>query len=79
MELKELITIDDQILAGQPVFKGTRVPIECFFEQLESGVSMEDFLTDFPSVTKEQAIAILEIATKLLTSKNIAQLYEIAA
>jgi uncharacterized protein (DUF433 family) len=79
MDLKDLITIDNQILGGQPVFKGTRVPIECFFEQLESGVSIEDFLADFPSVTKAQAIAILEIATKLLTSKNIAQLYEIAA
>ena len=79
MDLKDLITIDDQILAGQPVFKGTRVPIECFFDQLESGVSLEDFLVDFPSVKKVQAIAVLEIATKLLTSKNIAQLYEIAA
>ena len=79
MELRELITIDDQILAGQPVFKGTRVPIESFFDQLESGVSLEEFLLDFPSVSRNQAIAVLEIATKLLTSKNIAQLYEIAA
>lgn len=79
MQLSNLITIDDQILAGQPVFKGTRVPIECLFDQLESGVSLEEFLLDFPSVSREQAIAVLEIATKFLTSKNIAQLYEIAA
>lgn len=79
MELHNLITIDNQILFGQPVFKGTRVPIECFFDQLESGVSLETFLVDFPSVSREQAIAVLELANKFLTSKNIAHLYEIAA
>lgn len=79
MELKDLIVIDQEILGGQPVFKGTRVPVETLFDHLEAGVSLEEFLEDFPTVTKEQAIATLEIANKLLTSKNIAQLYEIAA
>ena len=79
MELKDLIIIDPDILAGQPVFKGTRVPVETLFDHLEAGVSLEAFLEDFPTVTKEQAIATLEIANKLLTSKNIAKLYEIAA
>ena len=79
MELKDLITTDPEILGGQPVFKGTRVPIETLFDHLEAGVSLEEFLEDFPTVTKEQAIAILEVANKLLTSKNIAKLYEIAA
>ena len=79
MELKDLIVIDQEILGGQPVFKGTRVPVETLFDHLEAGVSLEEFLEDFPSVTKEQAIATLEIANKLLTSKNIAQLYEITA
>jgi uncharacterized protein (DUF433 family) len=79
MELKDLITIDPEILGGQPVFKGTRVPVETLFDHLEAGVSLEEFLEDFPTVTKEQAIATLEIANKLLTSKNIAKLYEIAA
>ena len=79
MELKDLIVIDQEILGGQPVFKGTRVPVETLFDHLEAGVSLEEFLEDFPTVTKEQAIAALEIANKLLTSKNIAQLYEIAA
>lgn len=50
-----------------------------FTIHLEAGVPLEAFLEDFPTVTKEQAIAILEIANKLLTSKNIAKLYEIAA
>jgi uncharacterized protein (DUF433 family) len=79
MELNNLIAIDPEILGGQPVFKGTRVPIETLFNHLEAGVPLEEFLEDFPTVSKEQAIAILEIANKLLTSKNIAKLYEIAA
>ena len=79
MELQELISIDTEILGGQPVFKGTRVPIETLFDHLEAGISLEEFLYDFPTVTKEQAVATLEIANKLLTSKNVAKLYEIAA
>lgn len=79
MELKDLISIDPEVLSGQPVFKGTRVPIETLFDHLEAGVSLEAFLTDFPTVSKEQAIATLELGKKLLTSKNIAKLYEIAA
>jgi uncharacterized protein (DUF433 family) len=79
MQLSELITIDVEILGGQPVFKGSRVPIETLFDHLEAGISLDEFLDDFPSVTKEQAIAVLEIANKLLTSKNVATLYESAA
>jgi len=79
MEVTDLIVIDPEILGGQPVFKGTRVPVETLFDHLEAGVPLEEFLEDFPTVTKEQAIAALEIATKLLTAKNIAKLYEIAA
>lgn len=79
MEVKDLIIIDPEILGGQPVFKGTRVPVETLFDHLEAGVPLEEFLEDFPTVTKEQAIATLEVANKLLTSKNIAKLYEIAA
>ena len=79
MELSDLIATDPEILGGQPVFKGTRVPVETLFDHLEAGVSLEEFLDDFPTVAKEQAIATLEVANKLLTSKNIAKLYEIAA
>ncbi len=79
MEIRDLITIDPELLGGQPVFKGTRVPIETLFDHLEAGVSLDEFLEDFPTVTKEQAIATLEIANKFLTSKNVAKLYETAA
>ncbi len=79
MEIKNIINIDPEILAGQPVFKGTRVPIDTLFYHLEAGVSVDEFLEDFPTVTKELVIATLEIANKLVSSKNVAQLYETAA
>ena len=75
MNLHELITIDNEILGGQPVFKGTRVPVESLFDHLEAGVSLDEFIEDFPTVSKEQAVALLDIANKLLTSKNAAELY----
>ena len=79
MNIQELITIDNEILGGQPVFKGTRVPVESLFDHLEVGVSLDDFLEDFPTVSKEQAVALLDIANKLLTSKNAAELYATVA
>ncbi len=77
--IREYITIDPEILGGQPVFKGTRVPVETLFMHLEEGIPLSEFLDDFPSVTKEQAVAVLTIAEKLVTSKNIEHLYETAA
>ena len=79
MQINEIITIDKDILGGQPVFKGTRVPVESLFDHLEAGVSLDDFLDDFPTVSKEQAVALLRMANKILTSKNVAQLYETVA
>lgn len=75
MDLKHLITIDKEILGGQPVFNGTRVPVESLFDHLEAGISLNDFLEDFPSVSKNQAVSVLEIANKLLSSNNIEKLY----
>ena len=79
LKVKEYITIDKEILGGQPVFKGTRVPVESFFWHLEKGISIDGFLEDFPSVTKEQITAVLEIAGKIVTSKDIEKLYATAA
>ncbi len=75
MEIKDIINIDVDILSGQPVFKGSRVPVESLFDYLDAGISTDEFLDDFPSVSKEQAIALLTIANKILTSKNVEQLY----
>ena len=77
--VKDYINIDEEILSGNPVFRGTRGPIQTLFDHLEKGISLDEFLDDFPSVKKEQAIAVIEIASKILTSKNIEQIYETAA
>jgi uncharacterized protein (DUF433 family) len=77
--IKDLITIDPETLGGQPVFKGTRVPVDSLFDHLESGISIDEFLDDFPTVSKEQAIAIMELARKLISSKNLSDLYASAA
>ena len=79
MNLKDIITIDSEVLGGQTVFKGTRVPVETLFDHLEAGVTIDGFLDDFPSVTKEQAIALLDYANKLLNTKNLDQLYAAVA
>lgn len=79
MNIKELITTDKDILSGQPVFKGTRVPIESLFDHLEAGVSLDEFLYDFPSVSREQVIALLDAANRIMTSGNITELYEAIA
>jgi uncharacterized protein (DUF433 family) len=53
--------------------------VESLFDHLEAGVPLDEFLEDFPTVSKEQAIALLDVANKLLTSKNVAQLYATVA
>jgi len=79
MRIQDIIQIDKEILNGQPVFLGTRVPVDTLFDHLEAGISLDEFLDDFPSVTKEQAISLLEIANKMLTSQKANQLYEALA
>lgn len=59
----KLITIDKDILGGTPVFTGTRVPIESLFDHLEAGVSIEQFLEDFPTVSRQQITDLLHSAT----------------
>jgi len=53
---------DPDILGGIPVFVGTRVPVKSLFDYLEGGDTLDEFLTQFPSVKREQAIAALELA-----------------
>lgn len=55
-----LIERRKDILGGTPVFKGTRVPVSTFFEYLETDHSINDFLEDFPTVTRKQATQVLE-------------------
>jgi len=57
---------DPEILGGTPVFVGTRVPVRTFIEHLEAGDTIADFLRSFPTVTKDQTVAALEMASELL-------------
>ena len=59
---------DPDILGGTPVFIGTRVPVRTLLDYLEAGDSLHEFLEDFPSVTREQAVAALELAKQMLVS-----------
>jgi uncharacterized protein (DUF433 family) len=60
---------DPEILGGTPVFVGTRVPVQSLFDYLEAGDTLDEFLRQFPSVRREQAIEALAIARRaLLTS-----------
>lgn len=64
---RHLITVDPEIHSGAPVFVGTRVPIKALFDHLEAGDALEVFLDDFPSISRELAIAVLEEARTALT------------
>jgi uncharacterized protein (DUF433 family) len=61
-DLKGIIHSDPEIMGGTPVFVGTRVPLQNLIDYLEGGESIEDFLDGFPSVKREQAIAVIEAA-----------------
>ena len=67
-----LITTSPDRLNGTPVFAGTRVPVQTLVDYLEAGDSLEDFLADFPSVSREHAIAVLELAKSALLAKAVA-------
>lgn len=62
MERTNVVHSDPEIMSGTPVFVGTRVPLYNLFDYLEAGDSLDKFLTSFPSVSREQAIAALELA-----------------
>jgi len=65
-----VIVKNPEILSGTPVFRGTRVPLQALFDSLEGGETLEEFLEGFPGVSREMAIAALEEAQQLLSSKT---------
>ncbi len=67
-----LITASPERLSGAPVFAGTRVPVQALLDYLEGGDSLDDFVMDFPSVTREHAIAVLEAAKTALLAQTAA-------
>ena len=67
---EQVIHTDPEILGGTPVFVGTRVPMQALIDYLEGGHPLADFLDDFPTVSREQAIAALEQAKELLVAHS---------
>lgn len=65
MKTNTVIEKNPGILKGTPIFKGTRVPINSLFDYLECGDSIDDFINDFPTVTKDQVIELLEYLKRL--------------
>jgi uncharacterized protein (DUF433 family) len=67
MDIK-LVERDPQVMSGALCFAGTRVPVKNLFDYLEGTSSLEDFLEDFPSITRERAVAVLEAARERLVA-----------
>lgn len=63
-----IINIDREILRGTPVFRGTCVPVQTLFDYLEGNYSLAEFINDFPTVKKAQALALLKSAEKLVVA-----------
>ena len=63
-----LVHSDPEIMGGMPVFVGTRVPVKTLLDYLKGGDPLEVFLDDFPSVSREQALAVLEMAKEMLVA-----------
>ena len=68
-----LITTSPERLSGTPVFAGTRVPVQTLIDYLAGGDTLDEFLIDFPSVSREHAIAVLELAKSVLLTHAIAE------
>lgn len=66
---ESVIVRDPEILSGQPVFRGTRVPFQALLDYLEGGDTLDEFLKQYPGVTREQAIAALEEAKALVLAR----------
>ncbi|MDB5222492.1 MAG: hypothetical protein JWN83_1159 [Chitinophagaceae bacterium] len=65
------INIDPETMGGTPVFTGTRVPVQTLFDYIEGGDDLDEFLDDYPSVTKNAAIQVLEMAKRTLTTEKV--------
>lgn len=68
MSKQKVIHSDPKIMSGAPVFVGTRVPIKGLFDYIEAGDTLDEFLEDFPGVSREQAIAAIELAHEFLSA-----------
>jgi uncharacterized protein (DUF433 family) len=72
MELRDVVHSDPDIMSGTPVFVGTRVPVQSLFDYLEGGETVDEFLDQFPSVTRAQALAALDHARMIILARATA-------
>ena len=68
-ESHTVVHSDPEISGGTPVFRGTRVPVQSLFDHLEGGETLDEFLDQFPSVSKEQAVAALDLASDAILAR----------
>lgn len=68
-EAQTIIVKHPEVLGGVPVFRNTRVPFQSLIDYLEGGQTLDEFLSDFPTVTREDAVAAIEQAKTLLIAK----------
>jgi uncharacterized protein (DUF433 family) len=61
--MKSPVSIDPEVMSGAPVFRGTRVPVRILFDHLETGETVDDFLEGFPTVSRAQVMAFLELVS----------------
>lgn len=66
MNTKSVVQVDQEIMSGTPCFSGTRVPARTLIDYLENGDTLDEFLEDFPTVSREKAVALLEEASDRL-------------
>jgi uncharacterized protein (DUF433 family) len=66
MKVKSVVMVDPEIMSGTPCFAGTRVPVRALLDYIEGGESLDDFLEQFPTVSRKMAIAFLEQASERL-------------
>jgi len=57
------INVDPEIMSGTPIFEGTRVPVDALLNNLAAGVSLDEFLENFPTVSREQALVVLKVSS----------------
>ncbi|MGI9064910.1 MAG: DUF433 domain-containing protein [Pyrinomonadaceae bacterium] len=70
MNIKDVVNVDPERMSGAPCFTGTRVPIAHLFDYLEGGETIDEFLDQFPSVTREHALAALELSKESLLANH---------
>ena len=64
ISLRDIVEVSQEVMSGVPVFRGTRVPVQTLLDHLEAGDSLDDFLADFPTVQRDQAVRFVELAGK---------------